>query len=122
LSAATALVKRALAEDPNNGAYLDSLGWAYYKQNRLADAERELRKAVERDAHDPTIREHLGDVYFKIGKTDLAAAEWERSLAEWRRSLPTEAEPDKVAELEKKLTGLKHRLAQQKSGGEPKPQ
>ena len=122
LEEATALVKRALAEDPNNGAYLDSLGWAYYKQNRLADAERELRKAVERDAHDPTIREHLGDVYFKIGKTDLAAAEWERSLAEWRRSLPTEAEPDKVAELEKKLTGLKHRLAQQKSGGEPKPQ
>ncbi len=122
LDEATELVKRALAEEPYNGAYLDSLGWAYFKQNRLAEAEGQLRKAVERNAHDPTIRDHLGEVYYKAGRIDLAAAEWERALAEWRRALPAENEADRVAELEKKLSNLKHRLAQQKSAGEAKPQ
>jgi tetratricopeptide (TPR) repeat protein len=122
LDEATELVKRALAEEPNNGAYLDSLGWAYFKQNRLAEAEGSLRKAAERNTHDPTIRDHLGDVYFKTGRIDLAAAEWERSLTEWRRALPTENEADKVAALERKLNNLKQRLAQQKSAGEVKPQ
>jgi len=123
LDEATALVQRALAEEPYNGAYLDSLGWVYYKQNRLAEAEGSLRKAVERNQHDPTIHDHLGDVYFKSGRIDLAASEWEKALAEWRRALPTESEADKVAELERKLSNLKRRLAQQKSGGgEAKPE
>ncbi|MBI3669900.1 MAG: tetratricopeptide repeat protein [Acidobacteria bacterium] len=122
LDEATELVKRALAEEPYNGAYLDSLGWAYFKQNRLAEAEGSLRKAVERNAHDPTIRDHLGDVYFKSGRIDLAASEWERALAEWRRALPTENEAEKVAALEQKLSNLKHRLAQQKPASAAKPQ
>lgn len=122
LDEATALVQRALAEDPNNGAYLDSLGWAYYKQNRLVEAEKSLQRAVERDSHDPTIRDHLGDVYFKSGKNELAAAEWERALNEWRKALPTETEADKIAALEKKLSSVKQRLAQQKPPGETKPQ
>ncbi len=122
LKEAAGLVQRALVEEPQNGAYLDSLGWAYFKQDLLAEAEESLRKAVERNGHDPTIRDHLGDVYFKRGRITLAAAEWERALAEWRRALPTENEADKVAALEKKLSSLKQRLAQQKSAGEPKPQ
>ena len=102
LDEAEALVQRALKEDPYNGAYLDSLGWIYFKQNKLADAEATLRKAVERDSHDPTIHSHLGDVYAKLGRSDLAAAEWEKSLSEWHRSLPADIETDKIAELEKK--------------------
>jgi tetratricopeptide (TPR) repeat protein len=122
LEEATELVKRALAEDPNNGAYLDSLGWAYFKQNRLVEAESSLRKAVERDAHDPTIHDHLGDVYFKNGRIELAAAEWEKALAEWQRALPTEKEDDKVAALEQKLSTSRQRLAQQKAGTVAKPE
>ncbi len=123
LEEARALVQRALDEEPYNGAYLDSLGWVCYKQNKLAEAETFLRKAVERESHDPTIHSHLGDVYFRSGRKDLAAAEWEKSLAEWHRALPTELEPDKVAEVEKKLTQVKHRIAQQKPAGEDtKPQ
>ncbi len=122
LEEAGALVERALNEEPHNGAYLDSLGWVYYRQNRLDEAETMLRKAVERESRDPTIHSHLGDVYFKTGRIDLAAGEWERSLAEWRRALPTEVESDKVSELEAKLTNLKHRVAQQKGTGEAKPQ
>src|ERR1700739_554912 len=116
------LVQRALKEEPFNGAYLDSMGWIYYKQNKLTEAEATLHKAVERDSHDPTIHSHLGDVYAKLGRTELAAAEWEKSLSEWRHALPADVENDKIAEIEKKLGQTKHRVAQKPPGPETKPQ
>jgi tetratricopeptide (TPR) repeat protein len=112
LDEAEVLIGRALKAQPFNGAYLDSLGWTYYKQNKLTEAEATLRKAVEREAHDPNIHAHLGDVYAKLGRTELAAAEWEKSLSEWRRSLPADVETDKIAEIEKKVGQTKHRVAQ----------
>src|SRR5215472_14195223 len=121
LDEAQSLVNRALAEDPYNGAYLDSLGWIYFKENRTADAEAVLRKALAREGHDPTIHSHLGDVYAKRGRQDLAAGEWEKSLAEWRKSLPGDVESDKVAELEKKLSQSKHRVAQKSAATNDKP-
>ena len=121
LDEAQSLVERALAEDPYNGAYLDSLGWIYYKQNKLSDAEATLRKAVDRESHDPTIHSHLGDVYAKSGRPELAAAEWEKSLAEWKRVLPADLEPDKVAEVEKKVSQSKHRVAQKADPEPAKP-
>src|SRR5450631_234529 len=112
LDESEALVKSALKQEPYNGAYLDSLGWIYYKQNKLGEAEATLRKAVDRDSHDPTIHSHLGDVYSKLGRNELAAAEWEKSLSEWRRSLPADLEAEKIAELEKKVGQTRHRVAQ----------
>ena len=114
-------IQRALDQEPFNGAYLDSLGWAYYKQNKLEQAELTLRKAVERESHDPTIREHLGDVLAKQGRMDLAVAEWEKSINEWHRSLPADLEEDKVAEVEKKLSQNKHRVAQKTPPADAKP-
>lgn len=122
LDEAESLVQRALKEEPYNGAYLDSLGWVYFKENKLADAEAALRKAVERESHDATIHSHLGDIYAKSGRPELAAAEWEKSLVEWRRSLPADMENDKVAELEKKVSQSKHRVAQKSSPQDAKPQ
>jgi len=121
LDEARDLIQRALEQEPYNGAYLDSLGWAYYKDNKLDQAELTLRKAVERESHDPTIREHLGDVLAKQGRIDLAVAEWEKSLTEWHRALPADMEEDKVAELEKKLTQNKHRVAQKTPAADAKP-
>jgi tetratricopeptide (TPR) repeat protein len=121
LDDAVDLIKRALAEDPGNAAYEDSLGWAYFKQNNLSESEVELRKAVAREAHDPTILSHLGDLYAKMGKDDLAEAQWKKSAAEWHRVLPGNFEPERLAEVEQKLTLLKRRVAQQKSPSEPKP-
>ena len=121
LDEAQSLVQRALAEDPYNGAYLDSLGWIYYKQNKLGDAEAMLRKAVDREGHDPTIHSHLGDVYAKSGRPELAAAEWEKSLAEWKRVLPADVEPDRVAEIEKKVSQSKHRIAEKAAPESVKP-
>jgi tetratricopeptide (TPR) repeat protein len=115
------LIRRAVDMEPLNGAYLDSLGWVYFKQNKLEEAESMLRKAVEHEPHDPTIRSHLGDVYAKQGHMDQAAAEWEKSLNEWRRSLPADLESDKVAEVEKKLNQVKHRVAQKSPATDAKP-
>jgi tetratricopeptide (TPR) repeat protein len=122
LDEAQALVQRAMDEEPFNGAYLDSMGWVYFRENKLDDAAATLRKAVQRDSHDPTIHSHLGDVYAKLGRSDLAASEWEKSLAEWKHALPADVEHDKIAEVEKKLSESKHRVAQ-KSGApqDPKP-
>jgi tetratricopeptide (TPR) repeat protein len=121
LDEAAELIQRALTDDPNNAAFQDSLGWAYYKQNKLDEAEGLLRLAVMRESHDPTILSHLGDVYAKMGKDSLAEAHWQKSLDEWHRSLPADFEPAKMAEVEQKITALKRRLAQQKTPGDSKP-
>lgn len=107
------LVKRALEIEPYNGAYLDSLGWAYYRLNQLDLAEEYLRKAIQRVSRDPTIHDHLGDLYEKRGRLDLAETHWERALAEWKRMPKTEFDPEAFAKLEAKLRALKSRLANQ---------
>ncbi|MBZ5699019.1 MAG: tetratricopeptide repeat protein [Acidobacteriia bacterium] len=121
LDEATDMIKRALAEDPANPAYQDSLGWAYFKQNKFPEAEEFLRKAASRDSHDPTILSHLGDLYFKTGKNSLAETHWQKSLDEWHRVLPGDFEPEKLAEVEQKVSALKRRLAQQNPPGDAKP-
>jgi tetratricopeptide (TPR) repeat protein len=121
LDEAQEMIQRALDQDPFNGAYLDSLGWVYFKENKLDEAETNLHKAVQRDPNDPTIRTHLGDVYAKQGRTEQAAAEWEKALADWHKSLPSDLESDRVAELEKKLGQMKHRVAQKAAAPDTKP-
>lgn len=122
LDEAESLVQRALQEEPHSGAYLDSLGWIYFKENKLGEAEATLRRAVERESHDATIRSHLGDVYAKSGRMDLAGIEWEKSLTEWHKALPADIENDKIAEVEKKLSQVKHRVAQKATTQDSKPQ
>ncbi len=55
---------------------------------QVPEAEELLRKAATRESHDPTILSHLGDVYAKMGKDNLAEAQWQKSLDEWHRVLP----------------------------------
>jgi predicted Zn-dependent protease len=121
LDEAVSLIQRALVEDPTNPAYLDSLGWAYFKQDKLADAEVNLRRAVNREPRNPTLLSHLGDILAKGGYSDLAAAQWEMSLAEWHREVPAQFEADKVTELEQKISAAKNRASQQKRPTEAKP-
>jgi tetratricopeptide (TPR) repeat protein len=121
LDEATDLLRRALDIEPNNAAYLDSMGWIFYKQNKLPEAESYIRKAIDHDSHDPTMLSHLGDVLAKSGRSELAAVEWEKSLAEWRRAVPAEFEEDKVMELEQKINSVRRRLAQQKPANTETP-
>jgi tetratricopeptide (TPR) repeat protein len=112
---ATEMIQRALKVDPNNGAYMDSLGWAYFKQDRLTEAEQYLQKAIERQGNDPTILGHLGDVYLKLGDSQHAAELFQRALAQWQKAAPADYEPAKVNELDSQLKKLKKRLAQKTS-------
>ena len=67
LDRAIFLINKALKEDPDNGAYLDSLGWTYYKKGMLDEAEEMTKKALHYLSDDAVIREHLGDIHYKKG-------------------------------------------------------
>lgn len=75
------LIKQAVKIDPTNPSYLDSLGWAYFKLGNLPEAEKNLREALRNDSSSGTIHEHLGDVYRKQGKVDLARSSWSRAAS-----------------------------------------
>lgn len=98
LDEALALINKALEIDAGNAAYIDSLGWAYFKKGRYDEAVKELERAVAL-MEDPVIFDHLGDAYFKKGLLDKARENWEKSL-----SLDEKQEPvkKKIEELEKK--------------------
>src|SRR5579872_1537085 len=81
-------IKQALTFEPNNGAYLDSLGWVYFKLGKYDLAEENLTKASIHMGADATVQEHLGDLYQKTGRLKLAAAHWERAVQEWNRTVP----------------------------------
>jgi tetratricopeptide (TPR) repeat protein len=123
LPEAIKMIRKAVELEPMNGAYLDSLGWAYFKMGQYELAEDNLRKAVDRDQSDPTVHEHMGDLYEKTGRIRQAAAQWERSLAEFAKSAPADIEPADVAKVQKKLEGARVKLAKQDSSiGQPKPE
>ncbi len=70
------MLKRAVELAPNDGAIVDSLGWAYYRLGRFDDAVRELERAVSLKPGDPTINDHLGDAYWRVGRKREAAFKW----------------------------------------------
>lgn len=72
LEEAESLVQRALAEDKNNGYYLDSLGWIYYKRGQYKDALVQIKKAVDATKTDAVILEHLAIVQFKLAQNAKA--------------------------------------------------
>jgi tetratricopeptide (TPR) repeat protein len=74
------LVKRALQIEPDNGSYLDSLGWAYFKADKLDLAESSLRKAADQMRSNSVIQDHYGEVLFKMQRYDDAIAAWTRAL------------------------------------------
>ena len=77
---ALSLTKRAVALKPENGYYVDSLGWAFYKSGMLPEALTEIKKAVALVGDDPVIYEHLGEIYLKQQKVADAREAWLHSL------------------------------------------
>jgi len=111
LDEAVTMIKKAVDFDPQNGAYLDSLAWVYYKQGQYALAEDYARKAVARLSSDPAVHDHLGEIYAKNGKLPMAVAEWQKATALYATSLPPEADPADVAKVQHKLEGARVKLA-----------
>jgi len=109
-------IKQALTFEPNNGAYLDSLGWAYFKLGKYDLAEENLTKASIHMGSDATVQEHLGDLYQKTGRLKLAAAHWERAVQEWNRTVPAEQDSEAFAKVQQKLESAKVKLAKEESG------
>ncbi len=123
LPEAIKLIRKAVELEPMNGAYLDSLGWAYFKMGEYELSEENLRQAVERDQTDPTVHDHLGDLYEKTGRIRLAAAQWELSLSEYSKSATADVEPGDVAKVQHKLETARVKLAKQESAtGAVKPE
>jgi len=79
LSKAGDLIRMALKLEPDNGAYIDSLGWLYFKNGKYKEALKELKKASSL-AEDPVIYDHIGDTYFRLNDAANARSNWEKCL------------------------------------------
>lgn len=126
LEQAEEMIRKAVAADPENAAYLDSLGWVLFKQGHYEEALEPLERAAElretqEGGPDATILDHLGDAYFKLQKIDEARQTWLKAADAADDASP----PDKrLAEIRRKLESLESLdpvLLEPSPAGEPKP-
>lgn len=115
LEEALGYIKKAVELDPQNSAYLDSLGWAYFKMGDYVLAEVNLRRASDRLSTDPTVQDHLGELYAKTGRLKQAAAHWENALQSWNKSVPADVDASDVQRVQHKLESAKVKLARQQA-------
>ena len=104
LDEALTMTQKAVKSDPVNGAYIDSLGWVYFKLNQLDLAEQNLKRAVRFAPTNATMYEHLGDVYYKLARYQDAAAQWTKGLQ-------FATEDEETDRIRKKLDQAKTRVA-----------
>jgi tetratricopeptide (TPR) repeat protein len=116
LDEAYQLITKALDIDPGNGAFLDSLGWVHFRQNKLDLAAEDLRKALDTEGvgDDPTVHDHLAEVYFRQGKVKEAVQQWETAVAGFKAALPSDQDPEELAKVSKKLENAKVKISEKK--------
>ena len=85
--------------EPDDGFYIDSLGWVYYQRGEYPEAVEYLERAVELVNDDPTITEHLGDAYEKVGRIGDASRTY-------RAALDQATESDQHRRLRDKIDSL----------------
>lgn len=76
LTRALGMVQKAVQLSPNDGFIIDSLGWAYYRLGRYADAVTQLEQAATLEPNDPVVNDHLGDAYWQVGRRLEAHFQW----------------------------------------------
>ena len=103
LNEAEELIKNALKIEPNNGYFIDSLGWVYFKMGFFKDALRELKRAVQFTKNDPIIFDHLGDAYIKNGM-------YQEAISAWQKSLQLQKDNEEVRKKIKEVKESKNRL------------
>ncbi|MBP8081956.1 MAG: hypothetical protein KAZ87_02010 [Spirochaetes bacterium] len=85
LEKAGEMIQSALSKEPNNGAFLDSIGWLHYKKDNYSEAYKYLYRGMQNLAaaktEDPVVYDHLGDVSLKLGKKEKAVEYWKKALS-----------------------------------------
>jgi tetratricopeptide (TPR) repeat protein len=82
LDEAEEMIKHALEIEPNNGSYLDSLGWVEFRKGKFDQALADLLRAAKNIEHDdPIVFEHIGDIYLKLDRLSEALGSWQKALA-----------------------------------------
>jgi tetratricopeptide (TPR) repeat protein len=99
LDRAQEMLTRAVGQEPDNGAYVDSLGWVYFQLGQLDLAEKYLTDATRLLPRDPTVHEHLGDVLVKRG-------DGPRALKLYRTAIGLNPESKDVSKLRSKIAEI----------------
>ncbi|HUA22381.1 MAG TPA: tetratricopeptide repeat protein [Bryobacteraceae bacterium] len=119
LDEARDMILKAVSQEPTSGAYLDSLGWVYFRLDKLTEAEDKLRLAMQYMSRDPTVHDHLAEVYFREGKVKEAITQWQSSLREWQAGPPADFDHSEVSKIQKKIEDAKVRLAKETGAKQP---
>jgi tetratricopeptide (TPR) repeat protein len=107
LDRAAEMLNKAVTQEPRNGAYVDSLGWVYFRLGQLDLAEKYLNDAVHLLPRDATVQQHLGDVLARRG-------DYQRALRVYRAALTLDPEAKDEAKLKSKIAELeKQQVAKQ---------
>ena len=104
LDEAISLVNRALKAEPNNGAFLDSLGWAYFKRGDLNEAERYLKAAATQLPDNSEILDHLGDLHARQGR-------WQDAINAWSQALKASGTEVDRAVVQKKIDDARSKVS-----------
>jgi len=100
LKRGVSMAEKAVAAEPGNPSYRDSLGWGYYQLGRYPDAVRELTQAAEKDSSG-VILDHLGDAHLKAGDGAKAREAWQKAATAFEK----DGDKEKLAAVRKKLQG-----------------
>jgi tetratricopeptide (TPR) repeat protein len=103
LSESVELIKRALEQEPENGSYLDSLGWAYYKDGKYDLALEPLRRAAEQLTTNSVVQDHYGDLLLRLGKVQDA-------IDRWNQALNGDNDSVERGEIERKIRSAREKL------------
>jgi tetratricopeptide (TPR) repeat protein len=80
LKRALRMVTAALEAQPENSSYLDTKGWVYYQLGEYRDAEQFILRSIEKGGGSAVVFDHLGDIYFRLGDSEKARANWQKAL------------------------------------------
>jgi Flp pilus assembly protein TadD len=105
LDKAEKLIRQAMAIEPNDGFYVDSLAWVYYQRGEFKKAAEQLEHAIDLAGEDPTVTEHLADTYQKLGRSTDALRIYKDALARTKETDQIERLKRKIGTVEQHLTG-----------------
>ncbi len=82
LDYAKELAEKAISFEPENAAYLDTVGWIYYKTGDYEQARAYIQRSVDTGEASAEVYEHLGDVYKALDEIENAIKFWNKALEE----------------------------------------